>query len=120
MAIHFLPEEQEKEDERGETFTGIQDIHWNSERHNIIIENHIIPLTVTEYRILFPLRNGLPVTYEDLTAIVYECPVDAQVRVMLDKHVDRIRGKLRGSGLYVYCVLGYGYLLLPGPLTSAK
>ena len=114
MTINSLREEGEERNERDETFIGVPDIHWNSERRIVIIEGRTIPLTATEYQLLFPLRDGLPVTYEDLAAIVYKCSVDANVRIMLDKHFDRIRKKLRGSGLYVYCVLGYGYLLMPG------
>jgi DNA-binding response OmpR family regulator len=43
---------------------------------------------------------------------MYNCEVDPQVREMIDKHIDRLRRKLRNTGLYVYCILGYGYLLL--------
>ena len=39
--------------------------------------------------------------------------MDEKARLTMDKHVERIRGKLRGTGIYLYCVLGYGYLLLP-------
>jgi DNA-binding response OmpR family regulator len=113
MTINALQEKREEKREKGTLFMGVQDIHWNTERHVVVIQERIIPLTATEYQLLFPLRGGVPVTYEDLTAIVYKGSVDAKVRVMLDKHIDRIRGKLRGSGVYVYCVLGYGYLLLP-------
>jgi hypothetical protein len=45
--------------------------------------------------------------------MAYRYQVDDRVRSMMDKHIDRIRNKLRGTGFYVYCVLGYGYLLLP-------
>ncbi|GCF06786.1 winged helix-turn-helix domain-containing protein [Dictyobacter arantiisoli] len=91
----------------------IKNIQWCNERHKIIIKNTTIELTKTEYRLLFPLRYGVPVTYTDLAFSVYGCHVDDKVRTMMDKHIDRIRGKLRGTGIYVYCVLGYGYLLLP-------
>lgn len=91
----------------------VSDIQWNCEEHFIKAGQNIIPLTITEYRLLFPLRSGMPVTYADLAWIVYHYELDTRVRVMMDKHIDRIRGKLRGTGVYVYCVLGYGYLLLP-------
>jgi DNA-binding response OmpR family regulator len=91
----------------------VNDIQWNSERHFIKAGQTIIPLTTTEYRLLFPLRSGTPVTYADLAWMAYQYHVDNRVRSMMDKHIDRIRNKLRGTGFYVYCVLGYGYLLLP-------
>jgi DNA-binding response OmpR family regulator len=100
-------------EEKTDTFTAIRDIRWYGERHSIAIQGRIIKLTVTEYQILFPLRQGTPVTYAELAMCVYNCPIDEKVRLMMDKHVDRIRGKLRGMGLYIYCVLNYGYVLLP-------
>lgn len=87
-------------------------IQWRHERRIIVIKERIIKLTRTEYQLLYPLRNGLPITYADLSAQVYGCLVTPKVRMMMDKHIDRIRGKLRGSGIYIYCVLGYGYVLL--------
>ena len=91
----------------------ISNIQWEPERHTAIIASCSVKLTPTEYNLLFPLRHGTPVLYEDLAAMAYSCTMDDQVRLMMDKHIDRIRGKLRGTGVYIYCVLNYGYLLLP-------
>lgn len=93
----------------------VSDIQWNSEHHSIKAGQNTIELTITEYRLLFPLRSGTPVTYADLAWMAYKYKVDQRVRTMMDKHIDRIRSKLRGTGIYIYCVLGYGYLLLPDP-----
>lgn len=89
------------------------DIQWRNEHRTVLIKDRIVSLTPTEYQLLFPLRSGVPITYADLAMSVYGCLVDEKVRTMMDKHIDRIRGKLRGSSVYVYCVLGYGYVLLP-------
>jgi hypothetical protein len=89
----------------------IEDIEWDAPQHSLIIQGVTIKLTKTEYRLLYPLRHGLPLTYEELARIVYNCATDKHTRMMIDKHIDRIRGKLRDSGIYVYCILGYGYLL---------
>lgn len=97
----------------------ISDIRWDTDQHFIRIERLTITLTATEFRLLFPLRHGTPVTYADLAWMAYNYTVDDKVRTMMDKHIDRIRGKLRGSGVYVYCVLGYGYLLLPELVSEA-
>ena len=105
----------------------VRDIQWNTEQHSIKAGRTIIKLTPTEYRLLLPLRSGTPVTYANLAWVAYQYKVDDKVRLLMDKHIDRIRGKLRGTGIYVYCVMGYGYLLLPehfpdetGSLLSAK
>lgn len=90
-----------------------ENIQWNPDRRTLKVSGHAIQFTRTEYQLLYPLREGYPVTYEQLAFSVYGCQVDAKVRTMMDKHIDRIRGKMRGSGMYIYCVLGYGYLLFP-------
>jgi DNA-binding response OmpR family regulator len=89
----------------------MSDIQWNREHRTITIEDITITLTPTQYRLLLPLQYGVPVTYAKLAQIAYNCPVDGKVRMMMDKQIDRIRGKLRGTGLYIYCILSYGYIL---------
>jgi DNA-binding response OmpR family regulator len=90
----------------------IEEIEWNTPRHALIIQGVTIKLTKTEYRLLSPFRDGSPLTYEELACLAYNCPADKYTRMMIDKHIDRIRSKLRHSGMYVYCILDYGYLLL--------
>jgi DNA-binding response OmpR family regulator len=92
----------------------VSDIQWNAERRSVRIGHTVINLTSTEFKLLFALRHGMPVTYAELALQVYDYAfVDVKMRLTMDKHIDRARGKLRGTGIYVYCVLGYGYLLLP-------
>ncbi|HLI91832.1 MAG TPA: winged helix-turn-helix domain-containing protein [Ktedonobacteraceae bacterium] len=91
----------------------VSDIKWDNQRHAIVVGKTTIALTPTEYRLLFPLRHGTPVTYATLAQLAYNYTFDDKMRTMMDKHIDRIRGKMRGTGIYVYCVLNYGYLLLP-------
>ena len=91
----------------------VTDIRWDTDEHLMIIGRTNVQLTPAEYRLLFPLRHGSPITYAQLALFAYNCSVDDKVRVMMDKHIDRIRGKIRGTNFYVYCVLGYGYMLLP-------
>jgi DNA-binding response OmpR family regulator len=98
-----------------ESLMHLSDIQWLSDLHAIKAGHTLIPLTKTEFRLLFPLRSGTPLTYAQLAWIAFQSPLDRSVRSLLDKHFDRIRTKLRGSGFYVYCVKGYGYLLLPEP-----
>ena len=95
-----------------EQLVGVSDIQWKVEQRAIIIGDRVVILTATQYRLLYPLRHGHPVTYAELAQIVYNCAFDVKVRMMIDKHIDRVRNKLRGTGVYVYCVLGYGYMLL--------
>lgn len=92
--------------------SGIDNIRLIPQHRLVQVHDRTIELTRTEYQFFSPLLSGVPVTYADLAMNVYRCGVDLKVRLMMDKHVDRIRGKLRGSGIYIYCVLGYGYVLL--------
>lgn len=91
--------------------TIIKEIEWDTPQHSLSVQGVKIKLTKTEYRLLYPLRHGSPLTYEELARIVYNCATDRHTRMMIDKHIDRIRSKLRDSGIYIYCILGYGYLL---------
>jgi DNA-binding response OmpR family regulator len=91
----------------------LKELQWNAERHIIVVRNRIIPLTEIQYQLLFPLGSGTPLTYTELAARVYQSLPDKQIRMLMDKHIDRIRRKLLGTGIYVYCVIGYGYILLP-------
>ena len=97
----------------GEQDVDVSDIKWHSDRRAITVNGLTIPLTLTEYSLLWPLRDGQPMTYASLARVAYSYTLDSKIRTMMDKHVDRIRGKLRGTGIYIYCVLGYGYMLLP-------
>lgn len=96
----------------------INTLQWNTHQRTLMVRDKVISLTKIEYKLLFVLRHGIPVTYEDVAYTVYNCDIDKRVRVVLDKHVDRIRDKLQDTGLYLYCVLDYGYVLLPRKGTS--
>jgi DNA-binding response OmpR family regulator len=90
----------------------ISTLVWNPRLRTLSIGKTTVTFTPTEYRLIFPLGNGQPATYAALARQTYNCTLDDQVRVLIDKHIDRIRGKLRSTGIYVYCVLNYGYVLL--------
>ncbi|QBD82569.1 response regulator transcription factor [Ktedonosporobacter rubrisoli] len=104
--------QQRAQDTTLKQVVGISDVRWDIGHQRIHIGNKVFTFTRTQYRLLFPLRHGLPVMYAELACKVYQCAADDKVRIAMDKHIDKIRSKLRGSGLYVYCILGYGYILL--------
>jgi DNA-binding response OmpR family regulator len=93
----------------------LDDIYWDSTRHAITVGEITIDLTPAEYRLLYPLRHGYPLTFACLAYEMYNHAFDERVRIMMDKHIDRVRTKLRRSRIYIYCVVGYGYILLPIP-----
>src|SRR5437879_12598061 len=88
----------------------VNNIQWHADRHSVTVDGVKIALTATEYRLLFPLRHGTPVTYTDLAFQAYNYRFDDQTRVMMDKHIDRFSGKLRGWGVAINGVLIYAYL----------
>ena len=91
----------------------VSDIRWSDQRRSITVGRRSIGLTPLEYQLLLSLQHGKAVTYAQLAMNVYQCSMDKKVREMIDKHIDKIRGKLRGLGFFVYCIHGYGYILLP-------
>jgi len=100
-----------KEPETTSAYWG--DIMWDDERHLLKIACITISFTTTEYLILSSLRQDRPISYTILARSLYNRALDRKARIMMNKHIERIRGKLRGTGIYIYCVLGYGYFLLP-------
>ena len=88
-------------------------IAWDDEQHAVKIAHITVLFTAMEYSIVSSLRHGHPVSYRALAHLIYTRDLDRKMRTMMDKHVERIRGKLRGTGIYIYCVLSYGYILLP-------
>lgn len=90
----------------------VNDIQWNAEQRTILIKDMIIRLTPTQYRLIAPLQYGKPVTYAELAHLTYNCPIDEDVRKTMDKQIDRIRIKLHGTGVYIYCIHKYGYMLI--------
>lgn len=87
-------------------------IWWNPELRTIATRDMMVTLTPTECRFLSPLLHGKPVTYTNMARQTYNRALDTKVRKLMDKHIDRIRGKLQGTGAYIYCILNYGYILL--------
>jgi len=108
-----------RQGEREQPVLHAEALRWNSEYNTLTVKTRKIRLTPTEYRLLYSLRQWIPLSYAQLAVLVYNVTDNFdEMRAMIDKHIDRIRGKLRGSGLSVYCVRTYGYMLLPSPPPS--
>lgn len=73
-----------------------------------------VRLTPLEYRLMTLLARwpGAPVSFVALTRAAFDRDADAETRQALEKHMDRLRSKLRPYGATLPCVMGYGYLLL--------
>jgi len=93
--------------------SSVEDIRWDTQYHTIRIGRATIELTAGEYHVLFPLRFGTPVTYADLARATCSGKLDGKGRMRMEKRIESIRSKLRGSGISVYCIVCYGYILLP-------
>ena len=87
-------------------------IQWNDSKRLVTIDGKTIQLTPIEYRLLFLLRHRFPVSHDELASSVYRGDVGHKTRIAMDKHIDRIRGKLRDTNISVHCVLSYGYILI--------
>ena len=73
-------------------------------------------LTPTEARLLSLLVHHAVLSDEHLASLVYERPLDSQIRAALEKHVDNLRPKLRVHDYDIGRVYRYGYVLLPSLL----
>ncbi len=91
---------------------GTHHIYRNDETRILIVDSLMIKFTPTEYRLLLSLLSGRVVTDSHLARECFSCELDQGVQKNLDKHIDKIRGKLQLAGLGVHRVSKYGYVLL--------
>ncbi len=84
------------------------------EQRVLVIGGAPVRLTPLEYRLMALLARwpGAPVSFDALTRAAFERDADPEARQALEKHMDRLRSKLRPYGATLPCVMGYGYLLL--------
>jgi DNA-binding winged helix-turn-helix (wHTH) protein len=87
-------------------------VQRNDESRVLVVDSLLVRFTPTEYRLLIPLLEGLPVHDNDLVSEVFSCKVDSWACECLNKHIDKIRNKLRPLGLNVHRIAKYGYILL--------
>lgn len=83
----------------------------NDETRTLVVDNQVVHFTPTEYRLLLPLLQGQPFSDAELAQAAFFRGIDSLVRESLDKHIDKIRGKLEPLGLSVYRLRRYGYVL---------
>ncbi len=90
---------------------GTHTLQRNDETRTVIVDNQVIQLTPTEYRLLLPLLQGQPLSDTDLAQAAFSREIDSLVRESLEKHIDKIRGKLQALGISIYRLRRYGYVL---------
>ena len=95
-------------------------IHRCDENRSLLVDTSLIRFTPTEYRLLVPLLEGRPISDNDLAQYAFCSKIEHFVRGNLDKHMDKIRFKIRPVGLDVYRVTKYGYILLDDVQTSGQ
>lgn len=93
-------------------------LHWEPQTRTVVFTHthrsrrQSVRWTITEYRLFVLLADGLPTTYDEFANELYQSASDPAIRAALDKHIDRMRRKLRGTGLTIRTILTYGYLLM--------
>lgn len=90
---------------------GTHTLQRNNETRTLIIDNQVVHFTPTEYRLLLPLLQGLPLSDIELAQAAFSRDIDKFVRESLDKHIDKIRGKIESLGLSIYRLRRYGFVL---------
>ena len=82
------------------------------ETHEVFIENELVDLTHTEFRLLHLMmeRIGRVQSRENLLVNVWNYDTDIETRTV-DNHVGRLRGKMGSKGEMIKTVRGVGYKL---------
>ena len=83
------------------------------ESHEVFIDEKLIDLTHTEFRLLHLMmeRMGRVQSRENLLVNVWNYDTDIETRTV-DNHVGRLRGKLGSKGDVIKTVRGVGYKLV--------
>ena len=87
-------------------------IQRSDKNRALVIDALLLKFSPTEYLLLKPLLSGQAVSEHQLVQDAFSCEMSPALRENLDKHIDKIRSKLRPSGLDVRRVTKYGYILL--------
>lgn len=89
-------------------------VQHSDARHLLIIDDTVVPCTPAAYALLIPLLDalGTVVPLATLAGISGLPPRTRQTRRILTQHISRLRAKLWPFALDIYCLTGYGYLLL--------
>ena len=94
----------------------------HSDPHRLlVIDDVVVSCTPTEYPLLIGLlqQSGGYVACASLVECAFQSPLDRSSRRSLTQHMSRVRSKLWPFGLDVFCISGYGYLLLSKPTERA-
>lgn len=84
----------------------------DDERHEVEVDEHLVPLTLTEFRLLRVLmeRRGSVQTREQLLVSAWTRESEMETRTV-DTHVRRLREKLGAAAYLLETVRGVGYRL---------
>ena len=96
-------------------------VQHSDAHHLLIIDDTVVPCTPAEYALLMPLLDavGTVVPLTRLAAVTGQRPCSRQTRRTVIQRISRLRAKLWPFDLDIYCLTGYGYLLLAtAPSTS--
>lgn len=91
-------------------------VEINRGAHEVRVEDALVDLTPTEYKLLLTLaeRKGRVLARTLLLETVWEAAPDIQTRTV-DMHVQRLRAKLGPAGDMIETVRGFGYRINVAP-----
>lgn len=114
--MHKASEDDERGDSspRSDMANVRVDFKRNDAQRLLLINGIPIQFSPLEYRVMLALiaRDGVPVSFDTLTRAA-SWPGEAPCsRMALERHIDRIRQKLRVCDVEIRGVTGYGCVLL--------
>lgn len=88
-------------------------LRLHHEHRLLFVETHVIKLTPTEYTIVQCLLDERVVSDDTLAAkaLNNQGDITRATRDTLEKHITNLRSKIYPSGLIIYRVHNYGYIL---------
>ena len=97
-------------------------IQYSDTHHLLIIDGAIVSCTPIEYLLLMHILHQAEgyVPFACLVHSALHSSLNRSTRRTLTQHMSRVRSKLWPFGLDIFCITGYGYMLLSQPCEQGE
>ena len=89
------------------------DVKCDDESHVILINNHLLRFSPTQYHLVRLLLSATVVSDTTLSEHIFQQEAGPAEKKLISKYINKIRSRLRSHGLEICRLHGYGYTLVP-------
>jgi DNA-binding response OmpR family regulator len=89
------------------------DVKRDDECHTILINNHLLRFSPTQYHLARLLLSATVVSDTTLSEHAFQREAGPAEKKLISKYINKIRSKFRSHGLEICRLYRYGYALVP-------